>query len=227
MHLSIYHELETLIDPTYKSFTCKLLPNIHNILGVRLPELRRIAKRLAKTNNPSVLEQISSTTFEETMLKGMVIGYLVLDTETTFILIHDFLPLINNWSTCDSFCSGLKITKTYPCEMWTFIQPYFTHTEPFYIRFALVMVIYYYTDLNHLLDIFNLLDNIHHSNYYVKIAVAWSLSICYLRFPSETLPYLHTNRLDDFTYNKALQKICESNLASSSTKSFIKTLKRI
>ena len=42
----------------------------------------------------------------------------------------------------------------------------------------------------------------------------------------KTLPYLRNNSLDDFTYNKALQKIIESNRIDNDTKALIRSMKR-
>ena len=58
------------------------------------------------------------------------------------------------------------------------------------------------------------------------MAVAWALSVCYVKFPQKTMLLFKDNRLDDFTYNKALQKILESNRVSDSDKSIIRGMKR-
>ena len=58
------------------------------------------------------------------------------------------------------------------------------------------------------------------------MAVAWALSVCYVKYPGKTLPYLRNNSLDDFTYNKALQKIIESNRIDNDTKALIRSMKR-
>jgi hypothetical protein len=58
------------------------------------------------------------------------------------------------------------------------------------------------------------------------MAVAWAVSICYVQFPVITMQYLHRNHLDDFTYNKALQKITESLKVDRKIKKRIRTMKR-
>jgi len=70
------------------------------------------------------------------------------------------------------------------------------------------------------------LDKVEHPGYYVKMAVAWAVSVCFIKFPEETLPFLKNNHLDDFTYNKALQKITESLRIDQEMKALIQTMKR-
>lgn len=222
---SIKQDLLELAEPKYQEFTSKLLPGIDNILGVRLPALRKLAKDILKDNPMEYLENATEDSFEEIMLQGMVIGGLK-DIDLVFYYIEEFLPKINNWSVCDSFCAGLKISKKYPKEMWQFIQPYLKDDREYFIRFAVVMLLNYYVDEEHIAEALQALDQIKHDAYYVKMAVAWAISIYYIKLPERTLEYLKYNSLDDFTYNKALQKITESLRVDKETKQMIRNMKR-
>ena len=62
--------------------------------------------------------------------------------------------------------------------------------------------------------------------YYVKMAVAWAVSICYIHFPEKTQKLLKENSLDDWTHNKTIQKIRESLRISKEEKEMLKTWKR-
>lgn len=75
-------------------------------------------------------------------------------------------------------------------------------------------------------DVLMQLDRIHHSGYYVKMAAAWNLSVCYVRFPEKTMKYLESNKLDDWTYNKAIQKMIESYRISVEDKEVLRNIKR-
>lgn len=222
---SIKQDLLELAEPKYQEFTSKLLPGIDNILGVRLPALRKLAKDILKDNPMEYLENATEDSFEEIMLQGMVIGGLK-DIDLVFHYIEEFLPKINNWSVCDSFCAGLKISKKYPKEMWQFIQPYLKDDREYFIRFAVVMLLNYYVDEEHIAEALQAIDQIKHDAYYVKMAVAWAISIYYIKLPERTLEYLKYNSLDDFTYNKALQKITESLRVDKETKQMIRNMKR-
>ena len=224
----IREELESLAEPDFLKFTIKLLPTVDptKVLGVRLPKLRKIAKKIGKGDWRSYLETAKDDSFEEIMLQGMVIGEIKEPFDKVQKLIERFVPKINNWSVCDSFCSGLKIAKQYPEEMWDLIKSYEKSKEPYEIRFAVVMMTDYYIDKEHLEDCFKCFDRISNPDYYVKMAVAWAISICFIKFPDETMDYLDHNKLDLNTYNKALQKIIESQRTDPETKQMIKKMKR-
>ena len=71
----IRKELKTLADAKYKEFHSSLLPGTDNVLGVRIPQLRTMAKRIAKENDWHLfIKATESNYYEETMLQGMIIG---------------------------------------------------------------------------------------------------------------------------------------------------------
>ncbi|MDF1493181.1 DNA alkylation repair protein [Caproiciproducens sp. CPB-2] len=226
MQNKIRQELEQLSDEKYRIFSSGLLPKTDHVLGVRLPQLRRLALRLTKEDWRGFLRTAEEDSFEEIMLQGMVIGYADCEPEERFRLIQTFVPKIDNWSVCDSFCSGLKFVKKYREQTWIFLQPYLTSKKEFEVRFAVVMLLFYFIDESRLSDVFRILDAVQNDGYYVKMAVAWAVSICFVRFPKETMTYLSDNHLDDVTYNKALQKITESLQVNKETKSRIRAMKR-
>lgn len=226
--MNVRKRLESLAEPDFRAFTAKLTPNVskEKILGVRLPKLRLIAKEIAKADWRTYLLEASDDTFEETMLQGMVIGYAKQELSELFTWIAWFVPKIDNWSVCDSFCVGLKAAKKYREEFWEFLLPYFNSRNTYEIRFAVVMLLDYYTDKEHIEKGLELLDGIRHEDYYVKMAVAWAISIYYIKLPKETMGFLKQNHLDDFTYNKALQKITESLKVPKEEKQLIRGMKR-
>lgn len=227
----VRRQLEALAEPGFCSFTKSLMPGVENVIGVRLPLLRRIARKIAKADWREYLNEVSDSSYEEIsyeeiMLQGMVIGCLKEEPEMILELVRGFVPKIDNWSVCDSFCAGLKITKEIPDRMWEFLQDYLKDSRPYYLRFAIVMMIQYFIDEEHICRVLALLDGIRREDYYVKMAVAWAVSICYVKFPEPSMDYLKKCCLDDFTYNKALSKITESLCVDKETKQVIRKMKR-
>ena len=222
----IREQLFVLAEEEYRIFTSRLLPGTKNILGVRLPVLRKIAKEIAKEDWRNFLKDRTNEYFEETMLQGMVIGYGKASIEEILGYVTDFVPKIDNWSVCDSFCNGLKITKKNKEKVWEFLKPYFSSDKEFHVRFGVVMLLHYYIDDEYIDRVLDTLDKIKHEGYYAKMAVAWAVSACYIKMPEPTLAFLRNNHLDNFTYNKSLQKITESLKVDGATKAFIRTMKR-
>ena len=222
--------LISMAEPDYRKFSASLLPGTRNILGVRLPQLRRLAKQLARKDWKKAYESCGDWYFEEIMLQGFLIGYshayAGMRLEEIFSYTEAFLPKIDNWSVCDSFCATLKIAEDYPEQVFAFLQKHLDSQEPFTLRFVAVMLLDHYIRQEYISRIFPVLDSIRHSDYYVKMAVAWAISMCYVKFPEETQQYLSSCSLDDFTYNKALSKITESHSVGAKTKERIRGMKR-
>ena len=70
------------------------------------------------------------------------------------------------------------------------------------------------------------LDSVKHDGYYVKMAVAWAVSVCFVKFSDKTMKYLKYNNLDDWTYNKSIQKIIESRRVDDMTKDGLRKMRR-
>jgi len=222
---SIRNQLLDLVDHEYQVFAAKLIPNINNVLGVRLPELRKMAKKIARGDWESYLAQARDEWFEEIMLQGMVIGYVQAELDEVLRLVAAFVPKIDNWSVCDSFCSGLKIPVSHKQKMWDFVDCYFQSDKEYDIRFAVVMLLNYYVEPDYIQAVLARLDRVRHEGYYAKMAVAWAVSICFVKMPEPTMAYLQNNTLDKETFNKALQKITESYRVDQETKRIIRSMK--
>ena len=160
------------------------------------------------------------------MLQGMTLGYVKAPFAEIRPYLDVFVPKIKNWSVCDSTCTTLKIAKKEPEAVWEYLQQYLGSKQEYEIRFGVVMILSYFIDEEYIEQIFTWMDNICHPGYYVKMAVAWNLSVCYAKYPKETSEYLKTSKLDDWTYNKAIQKMLESYRISEADKEALRSRKR-
>ena len=220
-------KLFELQDKKYKEFHSLLCPGTSNIIGVRVPVLRQYAKELYNTQDWENILKIQPIYYEEIMLQGMLIGFLQKEKiEVVQEYIEKFIPKIDNWAICDTFVSGLKITKKHRKEMWDFIQKYLNSNKEFEIRYGIVMLLDYYIIDDYIDEIIKIIDNIKYEGYYVKMAIAWAVSVCYVKYPEKTYKYLKNDNLDDFTHNKAIQKIKESYRVTKVDKEKLQKLKR-
>lgn len=222
----IKEKLFSLADVKFKEFNKKLSPKINNMIGIRIPILKKYAKEIIKQDYKKYLDNAVDDYYEETMLQGIIIGNAKLDLKETQYYLKKFIPKIKDWAVCDVTVAGLKITNKYKEEMWDFIQPYIRSDKEFEIRFAVVMILDYYIDEKYIKQVLEILNNIKHEGYYVKMAVAWAIAEAFIKYPKETWKLINNNNLDKFTYNKALQKIIESYRVDNETKSKIRQMKR-
>lgn len=225
----IKQELIQMSDSKYKSFHSNLCPGINNILGIRVPVLREYAKKLIKKYSfEELINNIDDEYYEEIMLQGMLIG---LNSKENFNVIkkyiEDYIPKIDNWAICDTFCAGLKIVNQNKENMWGFIKQYLDSDQEFYLRFAIVIILDYYIEEKYLEEIFRIFNNIQSEYYYVKMAIAWAISICLIKYYDKTINYLKNNsKIDKWTYNKSLQKAIESYRITKDQKELLKNMKK-
>ncbi|MDO4551005.1 MAG: DNA alkylation repair protein [Planctomycetia bacterium] len=222
----IHRQLYALAEPAYREFSSKILPGVPNILGVRLPHLQKLAKKIAQDDWRAFWIIAGNQTYEETLLQGLILRYVHPDPEEWFTYVADFVPRIHNWGICDSFCAGLKQIREFPHAGWHFLQPFFSHPQEFHVRFALVMLLNHYVTPSWIHHCLKKLHTFRHQEYYAQTGAAWAISICYIKFPDVTLPFLQENQLPVRVHNLSLRKICESRQISPETRQKIQNFKR-
>ena len=221
--------VKELADEKYREFQLKLCPGVDNILGVRVPVLRNYAKDLLKKYSiDEILYSLNDRYYENIMLQGMVIGLNKnKDIDEVLEYVKKFIPKINNWAVCDTFCAGLKITIKNKEKVWNFLKEYLKSNKEFELRFAVVMILDFYVEEKYIDDILKIIDNIKSEAYYTQMAVAWLLSVCIVKFYDKTLEYLKNSKIDKFTFNKAIQKSIESYRITDEQKQILKNMKKL
>lgn len=226
MENKIRQDLFEMQDLKYKEFHGSLCPDMDNIIGVRIPKLREYAKELYKSNKLEDIK-IGDKYYEELVIQGMLIGFQTkAPIEEVIKQVKEFVPKINSWAVCDTFCAGLKITKKYQTEMFKIIKEYLKSKQEYEVRFAIVMLLDYYINDQYIDQVLQILNNIKLDKYYVQMANSWAISICLIRYYNKTLEFLKTTKIDDFTYNKGIQKAIESYRITKEQKDYLRTLKR-
>lgn len=225
-YAALQARLRAMADPDYRAFHQKLVPEVDNLLGVRIPALRGLARELARGDWRGYLAAAGTDAYEETMLQGLVLGYARMEIGELLERLREFIPKIGNWAVNDSVCAGLKLVKKHREETLAFLRPYFAGEAEFEVRFAVVMLMDHYIDETYIDEALSLLRTVRHEGYYVKMAVAWALSVCYVKFPERTRPLLQGEAFDPQTRRMALQKIVESNRVDAREKAEIRALRK-
>ena len=229
-------------DTGYRDFHSNLLPGVDNVMGIRLPVLRKFAKQLSGMDWQEWFEQADDQWYEETMLRGLVSAYAKMECKERLTYVAKFVPDINNWAVCDCFCSTLKDADKYQTEYWDFIETYFTSNKEYEARFAAVMLLGHFVKREYLKESIRRLESITQQGYYAKMECKerltyvakfvpdinnWAVSVYFAVFPDEMLTYLQDgHKLDEFTYKKSLQKITESYRVDKEMKKIIKEMRQ-
>ena len=183
-------------------------------------------KKIGKDNPEEYLKNPEEDYYEELMLQALVIANLKIDLEKKKEYIINFVPKINCWAVCDSFCAGLKDADKNLEFFWKIISKYFKSKKEYEIRFAVVMLLDHYVKEEYVNEIFKVIDNIKNEEYYVEMGIAWLVAELYIKFPKQTMKYLKNCNLNKFTYNKALQKARESYRVSKEEKEILNKMKK-
>ncbi len=210
--------LEEHADLTYKQFHSSLVPDLKKFYGCRVPFLKQIGKEISKGNYQDFLKLNQKKMYEEKFVYGIVVGSIKVPFKERLDYIREFIPIIDNWAICDSFCANLKDFKKNREEGFLFIQELVRKKDTYSLRTALVLLLDYYISDTYLPLIFEITDQLKSEEYYVNMAIAWLLSTCYIKYPKETLHYFNHHQLEDWTYQKTIQKICDSTRVSQEEK---------
>lgn len=222
----VLEELEAAADEKYRVFNESLIPGVRKTYGVRIPVLREIAKRLA-AEWQDFLSCARDDSHEEILLQGLVIGYGRISSEERLRLLADFIPKIDNWAVCDTVCASLKFINRDRARFHSFLEAYMQSPDEFRRRFAIVCLMDYYITDEYIEEVLEYLAATEHSAYYVQMAAAWALSVCFVKYRSLTLPYFRDGLIvNDRIHNKAIQKIRESYRAAAEDKALLAGWKR-
>lgn len=218
-----------LSDEKYKKFHSSLIPDSDEnfILGVRMPALRKIGKEISKGDIRGFLSVSQTEFYEQRMLTAIVSGLVKTTTFAELVeLCNNFISQISNWALCDGFCSSLKEVKKHKDDFFEYIKNYLHSENDWAVRFAYVIMLNYYLEEKYIDEVFRRCDNINSDSYYIIMAQAWLIATAYAKFPDKTKEYLHCCKLNDTTFNKAIQKCIESLRISKEDKIYLKTLKK-
>lgn len=223
--------LKSYQDLKYRDFHKKIITKEPQerekiqLIGVRTPILKKIASEIFKGNWEEYLIQDKKDYYEETIIRGFVIGKIK-NIEELIKYTKVFVKEIDNWAICDLFINKSKIIEKNKEKYLEYIKTYENSSNPWEVRFLLVSLLGNYIEKDYVNYIFSLSDKVESDHYYVKMAIAWLISIVFIKFPKETKEYLEKNNLTPWTNNKAIQKIRESLRVSSEEKENIKKYKK-
>lgn len=227
----IREQLFQLSEESYKDFNRNIVPGEERMIGVRLPALRKLARETAKSSGREYLDEAAEamgpdSLHEEIMLYGMVLGYTKMEKEERAERLDRFVPLIRTWAICDTCVTGYKFMEKEPDYWFDYLKRYETSDKEFDLRFMIISMLSHFIDDRHIDEVLRLCGYIRNDGYYTKMGVAWTVSVCYVKYPEKTRKLLESGVMDEFTHNKSIQKIRESYRVSREEKEELKKLKK-
>lgn len=216
-----------LRNEKYRDFHLKLQPSQSNVLGVRMGELRKAAKNLAKEDWKDYIVNISEfDSYEEKVIAGMSIFYSKADIYDKIKYCRKIMPFIDGWAICDSICSTIKLKKDEYSVFWDYVVMSVDSAEEFEARFGFVSMLHLYIDDEHINEILHQIDIKRFAGHYDSMAAAWLLADCIVKFPDLVFEYMSDNNLITWVHNKAISKMKESYRVSDEMKKDLNKLIR-
>ncbi len=237
--MKICERLFQLQDLDYRDFQSNLVPNIskENMIGVRTPALRNLAKEIFKSTSFSkkeegelftkeesdgFLNQLPHGYFEENLLHFFVIS-MIKDFDTCIQEVERFLPYVDCWPVCDQ--SSPKIFKKNREKLLPFVKKWISSEHVYTARYGIRILMNEYLDEDFKPEYLELVSAKSDDDYYLKMMVAWYFATALAKQYQASLPVIENRRLETWTHNKAIQKALESFRVSDEHKEYLRTLK--
>lgn len=227
-------------DPGFLEFNRKIVQPRLPMLGVRAPMIQRLAEKISQSDWESYFACCPHEYYEQVLLHGITLGNISCDFQRLCELLEEFIPWISDWAACDMTCGRLKAFAKNPKQGFSFacqcIQPH----DAWKTRFGLVLMLSYFVNARYISSLFEqslLADRLPYAEenpnssykpdiYFVRMANAWMISVCFIKFKDQTMDFLKNNRLNEKTLKFAIQKIRDSKRVSQQDKQLLATIKR-
>lgn len=221
----ILKKLYALQDTSYRDFQGKLLPTVDpkTIIGVRTPDLRKMAKELAKQDDIGIfLDTLPHTCFDENQLHAFILSELK-DYDRCITLVDRFLPYVDNWATSDQLSP--KVFRKHKPDLLEHIKSWLKSDKTYTVRFAVGMLMQHFLDEDFSPAYPKLVAAIKSDEYYINMMRAWYFATALAKQYNAIIPYIEQKKLDAWTHNKAIQKAIESYRITPEQKEYLRTFR--
>ena len=223
--MTLYRRLAEVKDDAYREFQAKLVPNIpkETILGVRTPEMRKIAKEVFESaERDAFLNDLPHKYYEENLIHFFVLA-MIRDFDECVRRVEAFLPYVDCWPTSDQ-ATPKSFRKNHE-KLLPYIEKWIASDHVYTARFGLRMLMNEFLDADFKEEYLALAASKQGEDYYLKMMIAWFFATALAKRYDETVPYLEQHRLDEWVHKKAIQKAIESFRVSDAHKEYLKRLR--
>ena len=222
--MNVQEELFAIQDTSYGDFQSNLIPNISRelFIGVRVPEARKLAKRIVKEPEASkFLKDLPHKYYDENILHALLISEIK-DYDACIEEIDKFLPYVDNWAVCDIISP--KIFKKNKTILLGKIKEWSASKKTYTCRFGIEMLMSYFLDDDFKPEYLEIPASVHSEEYYVRMVIAWFFATALAKQWGAAIKYIEDHRLDKWTHNKAIQKARESRRITPKRKEYLNSL---
>ena len=198
-------------NESYATFNQRIVNTKMPVIGVRVPDLRRLARELAPDMSAADISELltaQNESFDYVLLCGLLITHVRIDDQTAIDLTKQYLPRVDSWAHIDTF---VEKKRRFAGEMWRdFALECLQSEAEFTVRYGVISLMTNFLDEAHIDQVFAALRKVTSDGYYVKMALAWLYATAAVNFFEKTLAELENRQIDAWMRNKAYQKMRES-----------------
>ena len=226
------------------------------VLGLHSPEMKQVAKQLSREGCEVVMsdgvhrncvdgaevircfEAVPSEElcYEETVVWGFLINLEKCSLTERLAMLERYVPVLDNWAVCDSYCAHAKwMVRADKEALWAFLQRWFDSDREFEVRFAVVVAMTYFLNVEWLDKVFWRIDRLDFASiksnyktakgkpkvaqqgtvqgaepYYVRMGVAWLLASALAKFSAHTRTFVRLSHLPEDVVKLYVRKARES-----------------
>ncbi len=223
--MTLYDRLTAVRDGEYRAFQVKLVPNVpsETIIGVRTPDMRRIAKELKGTEEADAfLSTLPHPYYEENLIHFFLLAEIK-DFDACVNAVDTFLPYVDCWPVSDQ--ATPKAFRKNHEKLLPHIKKWIASEHVYTARFGLRMLMNEFLDDDFRPEYLALASSKTGEDYYLKMMVAWYFATALAKRYDETIPYIENRALDPWVHKKAIQKALESFRVTDAHKDYLKSLR--
>lgn len=218
-------EFFAFADEKYRQFATKIGIGKIQPLGIKAPILKTIAKELAKSNWQEFFDAEENFCAEVIILKGLCLGYAKIGFEEFLTYLKKFFEMVESWAETDMTTPTFKIINKNKEQIWEEIQSYLICKKEYQTRLAIIIMLDYFLTDEWIDKVLAVLPKIEQGQYYVDMALAWILSVCFVKYREKTLQIFEKKAFSKWVQNKAIQKCRESFRVSDDDKQMLLSYK--
>lgn len=229
-------KLKKIANKKQRNFLAKLVPTIDkkNILGVKNPQIRALAKEEYTKNEKECMKYIHTLPhkyLEEYILHTSILE-CIKDYDVVVKEIERVLPYIDNWATCDTYSP--KVVKKHLEDYYKHLKKWCSSKKPFTIRMGIQhYMAFYLDDIGNHKEMYDLISKIRFESkykykkesavecpdkYYVDMMIAWFFATALAKDYSNAIKYIKSKKLEPWTHNMTIRKAKESYRVSDRNK---------
>ena len=222
--MNIVADFLAMQDVDYRDFQSSLIPTIpkDSIIGVRMPQLRKYAKALTKTEREAFLQDLPHVYYEENMLHALLLSEEK-DYSIALAFTETFLPYIDNWAICDTFFP--RILESDTAKLYSMIEKWINSPHIYTCRFAIGLLMRCFLEDTFSIESMHLVAGVKRTEYYIEMMVAWYFATALAKQYDSTIVFLEERRLTPSIHRKTIQKALESYRISDDIKLYVRTLR--